>query len=214
MFLIVLRHGELDGKGNLNPLGEDQIRAAATALAHSGYTPDLIVTSTPARARQSTDILKTIFNTAAPVREFNLLDLSTDTFDIHSFLGTIPAGLKTVILSGHAETIEGFAHHLLTPEDCEKLFRALPQDRFMRHGEDGPSQMWLMPRKGDALILSADDTGPDRFAAARWRLHGYMADGRVLEPAPLPASAPIGRKIDTGMLDPILVYEPAMPQPE
>lgn len=179
LYLIVLRHGDCESNG-LTEHGREQIVDVAKLLKELGAKPDIIVTSTTARTRESSKILREHFNSIAAEREQHLFFERADSREeITDLLTSLPKTSKTIILSGHAETVNSFTYHVLNRRDCAKLFNMIETENYREYLSGEKEYVYTSAKTGDALILKTNKEEEQRLADVKWNLYGYIKGGKI-----------------------------------
>lgn len=120
--IYLLRHaqsgwatpGQRDFDRTLDDTGYVEAEQVADKAADRGYTPDLVICSTAARCRQTSDAIRRAIS--AEIEFLFVDDLYSGT--LSSYLEIIDAqnGVKSVMLIGHNPTMEEVLNALIGPE--------------------------------------------------------------------------------------------------
>lgn len=174
-YMIVMRHGHQCPDNGLTETGKNQVKITAQALEDEGFTPDILITSFPHRAKLSASILSAHFNVAVS-RTIDLLDVFNPSFDLDAALQLPPQDARITLFSGHDETLQYFGHALLDEKDTIRLFHLLPDSRILEVPQNGFKSLHVMGGHADALILQSDG---DPHTPHGWHLYGWLADGKI-----------------------------------
>jgi len=175
--LIIMRHGYCDNDA-LTPGGEREVRDTAAILKAQGMVPDLIITGTTGRTRETTALLCHTFNPVANTERDLFTPLVRDSHAqaVHEMLNDLPEHAETVLFSGHSETVHTFGYDLMDEAGCSAVICAMSKD------EKDKDYAMLHVATADALVLRAEN--------GKWVPEGYITDKFT----PTPPVAPIGYK--------------------
>lgn len=120
--LFLLRHaqaawanpGERDFDRKLDDKGYAQAELIADRAADKGYKPDLVLSSTAARCRETTDALKRAFNESVEISYVD--DMYNAQPETYLALIMGQRDIQSLMLVGHNPTMEGVVEELIGHE--------------------------------------------------------------------------------------------------
>ncbi len=158
--LILLRHGKSDwhapyGSDHERPLSRRGIGAAETmgrVLARAGLVPDLAITSSAVRARNTLELASTAGDWSCAISVADGLYGAT-TAGALEVASDVPPGVSTLMLVGHEPTWSELTHHLtggyVTVKTATVIGIDLPIDTW-RHVDTQGSLAFLFQPRGFA----------------------------------------------------------------
>lgn len=117
--LILMRHGHAeegrhDYERRLSEAGRNAARQAGLALAHTGFSPEHVLTSPAARAHETAELVARACDFAGPLQAERSLYVAEEDAYLSALRG-LPEQVSRVLLVGHNPTASALARKLGPP---------------------------------------------------------------------------------------------------